>query len=70
VSTDPSIPRCPNGGKLSYDSRSDAARALAQLFRAGRGSEHRMNAYQCRACGKWHIGHEKRKHPKRGWRNR
>ena len=43
------------------------AKALAKQYRSGArrdtsGRGHLMNAYSCASCGKWHIGHDSRKH--------
>jgi len=40
--------------KKSYDSAEHAALAARRLQARGQGP---MNAYQCRDCGKFHLGH-------------
>lgn len=43
-------------GKLAHKDQVAALRHVAGLIRAG---AHRssVNAYQCKHCGRWHVGH-------------
>lgn len=43
---------CPDTGKRKYGSKKQAKRAA----RANHPGEH-MNAWQCQACGHYHLGH-------------
>lgn len=48
------------GAKQSHSSKADAERHIWSLVRAGT-SLGRMQAYRCKHCGSWHVGHKKRR---------
>ena len=43
-------------GKRWYPSKAHAQSAVRRS-QLERGQDGRMNAYRCKACGRWHIGH-------------
>lgn len=51
----------PPGGlcrrKRAYDTQKWAERVLAGMVRRGSYAA-TLNAYQCKRCGSWHIGHQ------------
>lgn len=59
--------RCPAGGKIAYGSKADAMRAKRGLDRKdtahGRVPAANLRVYECRNCGLWHVGHDKRYRP-------
>ena len=62
-------PRFPHPGQRGHDGKTPfptkaAAEALiAQRDQATALRFHPLNAYRCRACGAWHIGHDRRRQP-------
>ncbi len=49
-------------GKIEYATRGEARGAIVKLRKYSKHRAHKkkgrdMNAYKCRNCGHWHIGH-------------
>lgn len=46
-------------GKIRHDSEAKAWRHINGIMRR-RGADGKMNAYRCKYCGFWHIGHARK----------
>lgn len=44
------------GTKLRHPDRAAAERQIDKLVRRGAAAQ-RLNAYQCKHCKQWHVGH-------------
>lgn len=52
------LPRCKATGKVSHKTKRRALAHQRRLERDGRVREGGViNAYECRHCGCWHVGH-------------
>ena len=52
-----------HAGKKPYLSRKEAEAVIAGRDQRTALRFHPLNAYQCRLCGWWHIGHNRRQEP-------
>ncbi len=55
-------PRCSVSGKVAFPSQAHAEYSAARVrereaLRKPRPDGKVMNAYQCKSCGQWHVGH-------------
>jgi hypothetical protein len=50
-------------GKLSYESRGAAQKAMANIGRKRGFKKGKPTAYQCGHCGQWHWGHSRHEKP-------
>jgi hypothetical protein len=50
-------------GKLSYESRSAAQKAMANIGRKRGFKKGKPTAYSCGHCGMWHWGHSRFEKP-------
>lgn len=48
--------------KRTFESRADAKRIARQTQRSRGARQHRCRAYQCSACGFWHVTSQLRRH--------
>jgi hypothetical protein len=56
-------PRCTLCGKVAFKDQAAAERSAERI----RTRDPRMNAYQGRECGNWHVGHRRTKRLRGHW---
>lgn len=61
-------PRCLHTDKVAFQTQAHAELQAGKIrereaFKKPRADGKVMNAYQCKACGQWHVGHGKPKAP-------
>ena len=52
-------PTCKATGKRSYDNEADAEDTVELIKECRKRRDKTLAAYECVACGGWHVGHSK-----------